>query len=99
MTDPERPDRSDQPGQPARARRPEPHPSWGAPRSKVVTWYDQAATVAGGAGLSGLEFMQALMAGKLPPPPIALLLNMRPTKVDRGLAVFECTPDESDSKI
>ena len=107
MTDPERPDRSDQPGQPARARRPErpdhsartgrlePHPSWGAPRSKVVTWYDQAAMVAGGAGLSGLEFMQALMAGKFPPPPIALLLNMRPTKVDRGLVVFECTPDES----
>jgi uncharacterized protein (TIGR00369 family) len=69
--------------------------AWGAPRSKVVTWYDQAATVAGGAGLSGVEFMRALMDGKIPPPPIALLLNMLPTKVDRGLAVFECTPDES----
>ena len=69
--------------------------AWGAPRSKVVTWYDQAATVAGGAGLSGVEFMRALMDGTVPPPPIALLLNMLPTKVDRGLAVFECTPDES----
>jgi acyl-coenzyme A thioesterase PaaI-like protein len=50
--------------------------------------------VAGGAGLSGLGFMQALIDGKIPPP-IALLLNMRPTKADHGLAVFECTPDES----
>jgi hypothetical protein len=32
--------------------------------------------VAGGAGLSGLAFMHALMDGKIPPP-IALLLNMR----------------------
>jgi len=53
----------------------------------VVTWYDHAATVAGGAGLSGLDFMHALMDGKIPPPPIALLLNMRPAKVDRGLVV------------
>jgi uncharacterized protein (TIGR00369 family) len=68
---------------------------WGAPRAKTVTWYDQAATVAAGAGLSGLGFMQALMDGKIPPPPIALLLNMRPTRVEHGLAVFECTPDES----
>jgi uncharacterized protein (TIGR00369 family) len=39
--------------------------------------------------------MQALADGHLPPPPIALLLNMRPVKVERGLVVFECTPDES----
>ena len=80
---------------PGRAGRPEQPAAWGAPRSKVVTWYDQAATVTGGAGLSGLDFMRALMDGKIPPPPIALLLNMLPTKVDQGLAVFECTPDES----
>ena len=78
------------------SRKPAEQPAaWGASRSKVVTWYDQAATVAGGAGLSGLDFMRALMDGKIPPPPIALLLNMSPTKVDQGLVVFECTPDES----
>jgi len=92
MSKPTRPDQRAQPGRAARADRPK---AWGAPRSKVVTWYDQAATVAGGTGLSGLQFMQALLDGEFPPPPIALLLNMRPTKVDRGLAIFECTPDES----
>jgi uncharacterized protein (TIGR00369 family) len=68
---------------------------WGEARSKSVTWYDPAVTVAGGAGLTGLEFMQALVDGRLPPPPIALLINMAPRKVERGLVVFECTPDES----
>ncbi len=68
---------------------------WGAPRSKTVTWYDPVNTVNGWAGLSGLEFMQAIVEGRLPPPPIALLHNMRPRSVERGLVVFECTPDES----
>jgi uncharacterized protein (TIGR00369 family) len=95
MSKPAQPDQPPQPGHSARAGRLTPREAWGPPRSKVVTWYDQAATVAGGAGLSGLGFMQALIDGKIPPPPIAQLLNMRPTKVDHGLAVFECTPDES----
>jgi uncharacterized protein (TIGR00369 family) len=95
MSKPEQPDQPPQPRHIARAGRPPQPAAWGPPRSKVVTWYDQAATVAGGAGLSGLGFMQALIDGKIPPPPIALLLNMRPTKVDHGLAVFECTLDES----
>jgi acyl-coenzyme A thioesterase PaaI-like protein len=51
--------------------------------------------VAGGAGLSGFEFMQALTDGRAAQAPIALLLNMRPRHVEPGLAVFECRPDES----
>jgi uncharacterized protein (TIGR00369 family) len=72
-----------------------PGPGWGEPRSKAATWYDPAATVALGAGLSGLEFMRALAEGRIPPPPIARLLGMWPIKVDTGLAVFACAPDES----
>ena len=71
-------------------------PGWGEARSKVVTWYDPAITAAGAAGLSGLEFMRAVAAGQVPPPPIAQLLNMRLREVDHGLAVFECEPDESE---
>lgn len=70
-------------------------PGWGEPRTKSVTWHDPAVTVAMGAGLSGLEFMTALAEGRIPPAPIAALLNMRPVKVQHGLVVFECTPDES----
>jgi uncharacterized protein (TIGR00369 family) len=74
---------------------PAPGPGWGEPRSKSVTWYDPAATAAGAAGLSGLEFLRALQAGRLPPPPIALLLGMSLREVQRGLVVFGCQPDES----
>jgi uncharacterized protein (TIGR00369 family) len=70
-------------------------PGWGEARSKTVTWYDPAITAGGAAGLSGLEFMRAVAAGEVPPPPIAQLLNMRLREVDHGLAVFECEPDES----
>jgi uncharacterized protein (TIGR00369 family) len=72
-----------------------PEPDWGEPRSKSVTWYDPAAIVAGGVGLSGLEFLTAIRDGQLPPPPIALLLNLGLRQVERGLVVFECKPDES----
>jgi hypothetical protein len=57
---------------------------WGEPRSRSVTWYDPAAIMAGGAGLSGLEFLQAIRDGRLAPPPIALLLNMGLRQVERG---------------
>jgi uncharacterized protein (TIGR00369 family) len=52
-------------------------------------------TLSGAAGLTGLEFMEAVAAGRLPPPPIALLLNMGVRHLARGLVVFDCTPDES----
>lgn len=84
-----------QPGQPGAESAPMPRLDWGAARSKSVTWYAAEATVAGGAGMSGLQFMQALADGRVAPAPIALLLNMRPRQVEHGLVVFECAPDES----
>ena len=72
-----------------------PSPDWGEPRSRTATWYDPAATVALGAGLTGLEFMRAMARGTIPPAPIARLLGMSVTRADVGLVVFECTPDES----
>jgi hypothetical protein len=45
--------------------------AWEPPRSKTVTWYDPTVIPSGGAGLSGLEFIEALAASRLPPPPIA----------------------------
>ena len=81
------------PGEPGRA--PARGADWGSPRSKTITWYDPAKTAGGATGLSGLEFMQALMEGRFPPPPIAFLHNMWPRHVEHGLAVFETLPDES----
>ena len=46
------------------------------------------------AGRSGLELMQMMVAGELPPPPIAETLDFRLVEASRGRAVFECEPAE-----
>jgi uncharacterized protein (TIGR00369 family) len=42
--------------------------------------------------LSGLEFLGAIAAGRLPAAPISALLNFRLVEVGHGLAVFEGEP-------
>jgi uncharacterized protein (TIGR00369 family) len=44
--------------------------------------------------MAGLEYMRALAAGELPPPPIAVLMRMRPIEVEPGRAIFEGEPGE-----
>jgi uncharacterized protein (TIGR00369 family) len=68
---------------------------WGSPRSKTVTWYDPMVNATAATTLSGLEFLYAVRDGALPRPPIAQLMGFNLVEVAPGLAVFECTPDES----
>ena len=42
--------------------------------------------------MSGLEFLTAIRDGRLPPPPISVLLSFRLAEVEAGRAVFEGTP-------
>ncbi|HEY5019266.1 MAG TPA: PaaI family thioesterase [Streptosporangiaceae bacterium] len=73
----------------------QPDDGWGTPRTKTVTWYDPAMTAAAGSGLSGLDFLQALVDGKLPPAPLVMLLGFRAVEASAGRVAFEGTPDES----
>jgi uncharacterized protein (TIGR00369 family) len=52
-----------------------------------------APTTARIATLSGLEVMQLIAAGELPPPPIAALLGMEIEEVGDGFATFTLEPD------
>jgi uncharacterized protein (TIGR00369 family) len=72
-----------------------PESDWGTLRSKTVTWHDPMINASVGASLSGLDFLHQIRDGKLPPPPIARLMGFSLAHVERGLAIFECTPDES----
>lgn len=63
-------------------------------RALTVAWSDPHALAEAGRTMSGLDFLQALVAGRLPPPPIAQLLGFRLVEVAPGHAVFECTPGE-----
>jgi uncharacterized protein (TIGR00369 family) len=41
---------------------------------------------------SGLDFLQAIIDGRLPPPPMAVTLGFTLAQVTPGEAVFTCTP-------
>ena len=45
--------------------------------------------------LSGREFLDAIIDGRLPPPPIARLIGAELVSVGEGEALFRCAPDES----
>jgi uncharacterized protein (TIGR00369 family) len=59
-----------------------------------ISFEDPGALAAAGRSMAGIEFLQAIRDGKLPPPPIAELLGMRLAEVERGRAVFEVVPAE-----
>jgi uncharacterized protein (TIGR00369 family) len=63
-------------------------------RTRTLSWEDPRPAAAAGAELRGIDYMRALAAGELPPPPIAVLMNMRPAEVEPGRAVFEGEPGE-----
>lgn len=63
-------------------------------RTRTYTWEDPFALRDAMAERSGLELMQAMVSGELPPPPIANTLGYRLVEAERGLAVFECEPAE-----
>jgi uncharacterized protein (TIGR00369 family) len=63
-------------------------------RVRSFSWEDPAAAAAAAAELPGLESMQAIVDGTLPPPPIARLLDFELVEVQEGRAVFAMQPAE-----
>ena len=69
--------------------------SWGNPRSRTVTWYDPAIGAGEGLAMAGLDYLQAMIDGVLPPPPISGLIDMALVAAEPGRVEFTCEPDES----
>lgn len=63
-------------------------------RSRTVSWQDPLALADAGRALSGADYLEKLIRGELPPPPIAVLLNFRLDEIAEGRAVFVCDPAE-----
>ena len=63
-------------------------------RRREIVWQDPLPSAAAGAELAGLDYMRALIAGKIPPPPIAVTMNFTPIEVEDGRAVFQGRPGE-----
>jgi len=63
-------------------------------RSRTLVWQDPVPTAAAGATMTGMEYMRAIVAGELPPPPIAVTMRLRPIELGDGRCVFEGEPGE-----
>ncbi|HEY8083247.1 MAG TPA: PaaI family thioesterase [Solirubrobacterales bacterium] len=63
-------------------------------RSRTLVWQDPVPTAAAGATMTGMEYMEAIVAGELPPPPIAVTMRMGPIELGEGRVVFAGDPGE-----
>ena len=63
-------------------------------RTRTITWEDPLPVLERGKAMSGLEYLQALQAGELSPPPIAALIGMTVIEVSEGRVVFTAEPAE-----
>jgi uncharacterized protein (TIGR00369 family) len=63
-------------------------------RVRTMAWEDPAATATAARERDGLAFIQALATGEVAPAPIAALIGMRVTSVERGRVVFSLEPAE-----
>jgi uncharacterized protein (TIGR00369 family) len=63
-------------------------------RSRTISWEDPVRAAADAAGMSGLEALEAIRDGRLPPPPIAALMGFEPVEAEERRAVFAVTPAE-----
>jgi uncharacterized protein (TIGR00369 family) len=63
-------------------------------RSRTLVWQDPVPAAAAGATMSGLEYMTAIVEAEVPPPPIAVVMRMRPIEIEEGRVLFEGEPGE-----
>lgn len=63
-------------------------------RSRTFEWDEPTPYRSKAEGKSGLQLLRMAIAGELPPPPIAMLMDIRLTEIEKGKAIFTGTPQE-----
>ena len=63
-------------------------------KTRSIEFQDPALTAAGAAGKRGIEFLQEIIDGKLPAPPIHATLGFKLLEVQDGFARFQLLPGE-----
>jgi uncharacterized protein (TIGR00369 family) len=63
-------------------------------RRRSHGWKDPAAPAAAARELDGISFLREILAGRIPPPPIAATLGFGLVSVEPGRAVFDLIPAE-----
>jgi uncharacterized protein (TIGR00369 family) len=65
-----------------------------AERTRTYSWDDPLDSLARAGSMSGLEALQLIATGELPPPPIAQTLGFGGIEVEHGRATFQIEPAE-----
>ena len=63
-------------------------------RSRTFSWHDPAASAALLGSRSGLELLQAMIAGEIPPPPVMEMVGMDGFTAEHGRVTIRLTPHE-----
>jgi uncharacterized protein (TIGR00369 family) len=63
-------------------------------RTRTFSWQDPLLGAKAAINMTGLEYLQAIERGELPPPPIMMTLDIRPNQVSEGSVSFKLTPAE-----
>ena len=63
-------------------------------RTRTITWDDPLVSANIGRTMSGMEYLQAMLDGKIPRPPISYALNFVLTEIGEGKATFIGEPAE-----
>ncbi len=63
-------------------------------RTRTISWEDPRVAAEAGRNLSGLEYLQKIVTGEIPRPPISELMNFGLAELSEGHAVFTVEPAE-----
>jgi len=64
-------------------------------RSRTISWQDPMIGAKLAATMPGLDYLRAMIAGEIPPPPIIALMDMELVSAEPGVVTFSCEPNES----
>lgn len=65
-----------------------------AARSRTFSWHDPVTSAAFLGSLSGLELLQAMIAGEIPPPPVMEMIGVDGFTAEPGRVTIRLTPHE-----
>lgn len=65
-----------------------------AVRTRTITWQDPIPSAQAGARMAGLDYLRAMAAGELPPPPMMATMGFEMGEVEEGRVVFHADPGE-----
>ncbi|GAC1616089.1 MAG: hotdog fold thioesterase [Candidatus Dormibacteraceae bacterium] len=64
------------------------------PRTRTLTWEDPRAGARVGAAMAGIDYLRAMAAGEVSPPPIGITMGFEIGAIEEGRVVFEADPAE-----